>query len=49
MKVAEEREYVFDKTECHLCCMRESKEGRKEGGEKWRGEEEGKKGAKVKI
>lgn len=47
MKVAEEREYVFDKTECHLCCMRECKEGRKEG--ERRGEEEGKKGAKVKI
>lgn len=31
MKVAGEREYVFDKTECHLCCMRESREGRKEG------------------
>lgn len=35
---------MFDKSDCHLCCMREKSE---EKGRK--GEEEGKKGVKVKI
>lgn len=37
------RKGVFDRTECHLCCMSERKEGRKEG-ERRGGREERSKG-----